>query len=126
MRRSSGVWLARVGVSALMSLAALGVSGCGPVQSTAMISEAEVALEKARVVKAEQLAPYEYWSANEYLYKAREEWGYADFEASMDYATLSRKFAEEALKKTKEAPYTGSPAGPRRVQDPEADALERY
>lgn len=94
---------------------------CGPVQSTALISEAEVAVEKAATVKADSYAPYEYYSAREYLYKAKEEWGFADFEAAMDYATLSKKFAEEALKKTKESPYQGSPV-PR--VDSDADGLE--
>jgi len=113
MQRWTG-WL--LGVTLVLAAAA-----CGPVQSTALISEAEVAVEKAATVQSDNFAPYEYYSAKEYLYKAKEEWGYADFEAAMDYATLAKKFAEEALKKTKESPYKGSPV-PR--SDSDADGLE--
>lgn len=56
-------------------------------------------MERARLAGAEQRAPYEYFSAAEYLHKAKEEWGYSDFEAALDYAALSKQFAEEAKKK---------------------------
>lgn len=84
--------------------------GCGPVQSTARVSEAEVALERARVAEADQFAPYEYYSAKFYLYKSKEEWGYSDFEASLKYATEAKRAAEAALLKAKEDPWDGSPA----------------
>jgi hypothetical protein len=68
-------------------------------QSTITINEAEVAFEKAKLKDAEAIAPYEYFSAKEYLYKAKEEWGYSDFEAALDYSELAYQFAEEAYKK---------------------------
>ncbi len=85
-------------------------TGCGPIQSTQRLSEAEVALERARVAEADQRAPYEYYSAKFYLHKAKEEWGYSDFEASHDYATDAKRAAEAALLKAKEDPWEGSPA----------------
>ena len=78
-------------------------SACGPAQSTVVINEAEVALERAMLAGAEKKAPYEYYSAGEYLHKAKEEWAYSDFEAALDYATLAKQFAEEAKKKVEGA-----------------------
>ncbi len=105
---------------------------CGPTQSTIVINEAEVAVERARLAGAEQRAPYEYFSASEYLHKAKEEWGYSDFEAALDYAALSKQFAEEAKKKVegvsdgmkpkKDAPK-GTVPGKDQPADP-ADELE--
>ena len=98
-----------VGLATLLALTWTAV-GCGPVQSTQRLSEAEVALERARVARADQRAPYEYYSAKFYLHKAKEEWGYSDFEASHDYATDAKRAAEAALLKAKEDPWEGSPA----------------
>jgi hypothetical protein len=84
-------------------------SGCGPVQSTQRISQAEVAFERARVVEAHEKAPYEYKSAQYYLHKAKEEWGYSDFEAAYDYATEAKSAAEAARLKAKEDPWPGHP-----------------
>jgi hypothetical protein len=41
-------------------------------------------------------APYEYYSAVEYLHKAREEVGYSDYEAAVEYAREARSFARSA------------------------------
>lgn len=89
--------------------AAAAATGCGPVQSTQRISQAEVAFERARVVEAHQKAPYEYKSAQYYLHKAKEEWGYSDFEAAYDYATEAKSAAEAARLKAKEDPWPGHP-----------------
>ena len=43
-------------------------------------------------------APYEYYSAVEYLHKAREEVGYSDYEAAVEYARKARELAREAAK----------------------------
>lgn len=101
----------RLYTSILLGLTAIVFSaGCGPIQSTSRISDAEVSLERARVAEAETRAPYEFFSAYHYLYKAKEEWGYSDFEAAYDYATLARRAADDALRKAKEDPWTGHPA----------------
>lgn len=117
--------LARLLCAALVSLCALVLSACGPTQSTILINEAEVAFEKADLNKGAEKAPYEYFSAKEYLQKAKEEWGYSDFEAALDYAILSRKFAEEAVRKAKGKPGKApAQSDPSQIRDPEADALE--
>ncbi len=41
-------------------------------------------------------APYEYYSALEYLRKAREEVGFSDYEAAVEFAREARKFAKKA------------------------------
>ncbi|MBN2524805.1 MAG: DUF4398 domain-containing protein [Deltaproteobacteria bacterium] len=41
-------------------------------------------------------APYEYYLAVEYLKKAREEVGYSDYEAALEYAREARKYAQLA------------------------------
>jgi hypothetical protein len=46
--------------------------------------------------KPQCAAPYEYYSAVEYLHKAREEVGYSDYEAAVDYAREARSFARSA------------------------------
>jgi hypothetical protein len=112
------VWLA-----ALLVAGSLAVSACGPVQSTSRIQEAEVAFERARVVEAHEMAPYEYYSAKYYLHKSKEEWGYSDFEASVDYARRARQAAEAARLKAQEDPWSGSPVKDRKDgQDTSAEA----
>jgi hypothetical protein len=46
--------------------------------------------------KPQCAAPYEYYSAVEYLHKAREEVGYSDYEAAIEYAREARSFARSA------------------------------
>ena len=106
--------LARL-VAALSLLATL--SACGPTQSTLRLSQASIALERARVVEADRKAPYEYYSARFYLHKAEEEWSYSDFQKSFDYATKARSAAETAILKAKEDPWEGSPVDPELTQD---------
>lgn len=84
-------------------------SACGPATSTSRISKAERALERARVADAQVRAPYEYHLATHYLHKAKEEWGYSDFEKSGAYAELAQRSAERAVTKAKEDPWPGSP-----------------
>lgn len=81
---------------ALSALAAAALSGCGPVQSTAYLLDAEVALESAQTAGADRYAPYEFTSAQLYIHKAREEVGYSDFEVAVDFAQKAAKFAKDA------------------------------
>jgi hypothetical protein len=108
VERSRSILRLLRGLIALMAVVIV-ATGCGPIQSTQRISEAEVAFERARVAEAMVRAPYEYWSAHHYLYKAKEEWGYSDFEAAYDYATQARRAAEAALLKSREDPWQGHP-----------------
>ncbi len=92
---------------------AAGVAGCGPIQSTAFIVDADVQLEAARAADAARLAPYEFTSAEAYLHKAREEVGYADYEVAIDFAGKGAKFAREAKEKSMAAKAEGAlPAAP--------------
>lgn len=103
-------------VSAVLLLLCTTVA-CGPTQSTVRLSEASIALERARVAEADRKSPYEYYSARFYLHKAEEEWSYSDFEASFDYATDAKRAAEAAILKAKEDPWEGSPVDPELTQD---------
>ncbi len=96
----------RRGVAAALGLALFGV-GCGPIESTAVISDASVALAGARTAEGGKFAPYEYTSAELYLEKAREERGYADFEVAIDYARKARDFARQAQAKSLKAVRQG-------------------
>ncbi|QDG51748.1 DUF4398 domain-containing protein [Persicimonas caeni] len=106
-------------VAATLVLVTVLLVGCGPVQSTQRISEAEVDFERARVVEAHEKAPYEYFSAKYYLHKAKEEWGYSDFEAAYDYARKAKQAARAAILKAKEDPWTGSPVDKAKTQEVE-------
>lgn len=83
--------------------------GCGPVQSTARISNAEVEFERARINDAEVYSPYEFYRAKHYLRKAKIEWGYSNFEASREYATEAHRAARAAYDNVREAPWQGHP-----------------
>ncbi len=76
------------------------LSACGPVQSTAFLLDADVALEAARTADAEKYAPYEFTAARLYLQKAREEVGYSDYDVAVDFAKKASKFANEAKKRS--------------------------
>jgi len=97
--------------SGLFVLAVMAVgTGCfGPITATSELANAEAAIERARIADAHERAPHEFYTAENYLVKAKEEWGYSDFQASDRYAAQARKAAERALTKAKEDPWAGSP-----------------
>jgi len=82
---------------ALLVIASL--VGCGPIQSTASLIDAEVALEAARAAGAPGSAPYEYTAAEAYLHKSREVSGRARYEESAIFAARARDLAKEAREK---------------------------
>ena len=84
-------------LAALLALAAL--SACGPIQSTASLIDAEVALEAARAAGAQDNASYEYAAAESYLHKAREVSGRSRYEESATFAGRARDLAREAREK---------------------------
>ena len=86
---------------ALIALASL--AGCGPIQSTSALIDADVELEAARSAGAGATAPYEFTSAEAYLHKARELAGGAQYEASSDFASRAADHAKAARKKAIEA-----------------------
>lgn len=73
-----------------------GLTGCGPVMSSYLIVSAQAELDGAKAAEAEKYAIYEYTAATEYLDKAREEQGYADFGPSIDYGYKASELAKKA------------------------------
>ncbi len=83
----------------LLALPALAVlAGCGPIQSTAALIDADVAVEAARAAGAPQTSPYEFTGAEAYFQKAREVSGRAQYEAASRFAGKARDLAREAKK----------------------------
>ena len=105
----------RVAIAAL-ALAALGLTGCGPIQSTSLILDADTQLEAARAADGPKFAPYEYTLADAYLHKAREEQGYADYEVCIDFAQKAldnaKKAKDIAVNHVKEQGVAQPPATP--------------
>lgn len=80
------------------ALLVLGLLGCGPVGYLHTVSvTATRALAHARTAGAEKLAPYEYWSAVEYLRMAQETGAYAEYQLSFRYGEKAEKMAAEAI-----------------------------
>jgi len=86
----------RIGIGLLLPL--LAVCACGPVESTSVILDAEGACRAAEVEHAGDVpeAAYYYHSAKQYLEKAKEEQGYADFEIAIDYGRKALELAKKA------------------------------
>ncbi len=83
----------------LLALPALAVlAGCGPIQSTAALIDADVAVESARAAGAPQTSAYEFNAAELYLQKAREVSGRSQYEAATRFANRARDLATEARK----------------------------
>jgi hypothetical protein len=89
---------------------------CGPVKSTANILDAEVQIQAARTAGADKYAPFEWTAANLYLAKAREEVGYSDYQAGVDFAVKASRFANEAREKA--MTVAGSAEAGGRPQNP--------
>ena len=102
-------------LAALGALACLLGSGCGPLMSTYLILDAQAELDGAKTAEAEQFALYEYTAAQQYLTKAREEQGYADFGPSIDYAFKAQAMAKKARKLANEK---------RTREDPSIEVME--
>ena len=74
-------------------------AACGPVEYINQVTRhASAEVAAARSAGADKYAPYEYTAAREYLHKAREEAGYADYQAAIRFG----KKAEEMAKKARE------------------------
>ncbi len=93
-------------------LAALALAACGPTQATQLAFETENMLEAAEVAGAEEKAPYEYFSAKEYLHKSKEEVGHADFENAVEMGVKALEFAKKAKQKALEESGAAAPAPP--------------
>src|SRR5688500_14261958 len=84
-------------VLSLVSLLGFEVAGCGPVEYLSQVGRrAAHAVDAAKAAGAEKLAPYEYTLATEYLHKAREEGGYAQYEVAAAYGRKAAAMGEKA------------------------------
>ncbi len=81
----------------LFLLAAIaGQFACGPTRSQSRIVEASSELSAAATAQGDQIAPYEYTAAEQYLRKAREEQSYAEYEVAERLAKRGRECAKLA------------------------------
>jgi hypothetical protein len=73
------------------------LSGCGPVEYISQVgNKAASAVSAAKLAEADRYAPYEYTAAEEYLHKAREEGGYAQYQDAIDYGHKAEDLANRA------------------------------
>jgi hypothetical protein len=98
----------------LLCLAILGtvlLLACGPVDYLSTVTlKATRALAEARTANAERLAPYEYWSAVEYLRMAKEMAAYADYLVANKYGEEAAKMATDARRLAAEKAQAGPAA----------------
>jgi hypothetical protein len=80
-------------------------AGCA-MSATARVVIAGDSVESAKRAEADKYAIYEYTKATEYLHKAREEYGYADYEAAGKFADEAQVWGDKAREKTREHPTT--------------------
>jgi hypothetical protein len=102
----------------IFTLATPIASGCGPIEYLNQVgSKAASAVAAAKLAQADRYAPYEYTAAEEYLHKAREEAGYAQYQDSIEYGRKAEELAQRARaiainklsQPTASAPATGAP-----------------
>ena len=78
-------------------LAVAPLLGCGPVEYISQVgNKAASAVSSAKLAQADRYAPYEYTAAEEYLHKAREEAGYAEYQDAIEYGKKSEDLANRA------------------------------
>ena len=99
---------------------ALALAACGPVQSTSVIADAEVAVARAHASDGDKYAIYETTSADLYLQKAREESGHSHYDEASDLAKHAQALAEAATQKAQQQRGTPPPLPRANVthQDP--------
>ena len=89
--------LAGVVVVMFVMAGALGATGCGPIEYLSQVSNrAAAAVAAAKLAQADRYAPYEYTAAEEYLHKAREEGGYAQYQDAIEYGRRAEELANRA------------------------------
>ena len=88
-------WLATV-------VAVCVLSACGPVASSSAVTDAEAALREAEAANAHRFAAFSYWSAVNYLEKAKQVEGHSEFGPATDFAIKSMELALRSVEETKE------------------------
>lgn len=85
----------------------LTLSGCGGALYASKASTASSRLEEAKKLSAEELAPYEFYSAMEFFKKAQEEAAFADYGDAVALAERSAEFSEIAIRLSGKAHRSG-------------------
>ncbi len=109
-------------IHALVCATLLG--GCA-IASTGKILKGSASVESAERAEAEKYALYELTRAREYLHKAREEWGYSDYEAAEKFADQAKEWAVKALDKARDRdqPRPTAPTAPPQTQAAPAEPV---
>jgi len=99
-----------------LALAAAG-AGCGPIEYINQVGvKAASAVSAAKLAQADRYAPYEYTAAEEYLHKAREEAGYAEYEDAIEFGRRAEELANKgraiAVARLSQSASTSSGATP--------------
>ena len=81
----------------VLALLAIGGTGCGGVYYAVNANTAAARVEEARVLGAEQLAPYEYYYAREHLLQAQLEASAANYSDAAYFAEVAEDYAGKAV-----------------------------
>jgi hypothetical protein len=100
--------------SAVAVIVAVAV-GCGPIRYTGEIRRASEAVAAARAAHADTYAPYWWTRATQYLHKAREVAGRADFAAANRYGRLAAAAANLAAQEATVAAKAAPPVAPAKA-----------
>lgn len=93
----------RARVLSIATFALLALAACGPLGYIKNVAkDASLAVSAAKASGAEELAPYEYWSAVTYLEQAKTMAAYSEYERSFDYGARAKQLADEAKRKAEE------------------------
>jgi hypothetical protein len=129
LRRHRSLALQRLAREKLaLVLAAVFVCGCGPVEYINQVGiKAASAVSAAKLAQADRYAPYEYTAAEEYLHKAREEAGYAEYEDAIEFGRRAEELANKgraiAVARLSQSGGASSAATPTRErEEPRAPA----
>ena len=103
------------------------VSGCGPVEYISQVgNKAASAVSAAKLAQADRYAPYEYTAAEEYLHKAREEAGHAEYQDAIEFGRKAEEYANRAraisVAKLAEKPSKSSKVTPASEKEEPAGA----
>ena len=87
-------------------------AGCA-IAPTARVVRAQVEIDAATSAGADRYAIYEITKAREYIHKAREELGYAEYQTAAHYADAAVESGERAKQLSRDHPVEApSPAAP--------------
>jgi hypothetical protein len=93
--------------------------GCGPVEYINQVgNKAASAVSAAKLASADRYAPYEYTAAEEYLHKAREEAGHAEYQDAIEYGRKAEELANRARAITVERMAKESEAATYKPKNP--------